>query len=78
LKLRFTYCQECKNWIQALKDLEHIYPRFNESVESVEMVAGSNGVYDVHSDGRLIFSKDQENRFPEEAEVARRLAETAG
>jgi hypothetical protein len=30
MNLRFTYCQECKNWVQALKDLEHIYPRLNQ------------------------------------------------
>jgi selenoprotein W-related protein len=73
MNLRFTYCQECKNWVQALKDLEHIYPRLNQQIDSIEMVAGSNGVYDVHRDGELVFSKDAENRFPEEGEVARRL-----
>lgn len=77
MNIRFTYCQECKNWIQALKDLEHIYPELNEQIDSVEMVPGSGGVYDVHRDGELVFSKNQENRFPEDGEVARRLAGAA-
>jgi len=33
------------------------------------MVSGSNGIYDVVVDDRIIFSKHKENRFPENAEI---------
>ncbi|MBA3011419.1 MAG: Rdx family protein [Proteobacteria bacterium] len=38
-----------------------------------ELIAGSNGVYDIMADGRLVFSKHQENRFPENDEIIRLL-----
>jgi len=35
----------------------------------IELIAGSNGVYDVSLDGRMIFSKFEKGRFPETAEI---------
>ena len=41
------------------------------------MIKGKNGIFDVHMDGELIFSKHQTFRFPEpgevEGEIRRRL-----
>ena len=33
------------------------------------LVEGSGGVFDVHLDKRLIFSKDETGRFPENDEI---------
>jgi selenoprotein W-related protein len=34
-----------------------------------EIVPGSRGVFDVVADGKLIFSKHEEGRFPSESEI---------
>lgn len=34
-----------------------------------ELVEGSNGVFDVVADGKLIFSKHRTGRFPEPEEI---------
>ena len=34
-----------------------------------ELIEGWNGVFDVVADGKLIFSKHQEERFPEHEEI---------
>ena len=36
-----------------------------------ELVEGSSGIFDVHVDGRLFFSKHKEQRFPEAGEVVK-------
>ena len=41
-------------------------------VES-QLVKGDEGVFDVVADGRLVFSKHREGRFPEEQEVLEAL-----
>lgn len=41
-------------------------------VES-QLVKGDDGVFDVVADGRLVFSKHREGRFPEEQEVLEAL-----
>ena len=34
-----------------------------------ELVAGHNGIFDVHVDGDLVFSRHSEARFPEHQEI---------
>jgi selT/selW/selH-like putative selenoprotein len=35
----------------------------------IELVAGSNGIFDITVDGRIIFSKFEQGRFPQADEV---------
>jgi selT/selW/selH-like putative selenoprotein len=35
----------------------------------VELIGGSNGIYDVTLDRRMIFSKSEKGRFPETEEI---------
>jgi selenoprotein W-related protein len=37
--------------------------------EEVELVKGVAGVFEITIDGRLVFSKKQLGRFPEDAEI---------
>ena len=34
-----------------------------------ELIEGTNGIFDVVADGRMIFSKQAEQRFPESDEI---------
>ena len=34
-----------------------------------ELIEGGNGIFDVVADGKMIFSKYEQSRFPEPAEV---------
>jgi len=36
----------------------------------VELIPGSNGVFEITVDGKLIFSKAKSGRFPEDGEIA--------
>jgi selT/selW/selH-like putative selenoprotein len=40
-----------------------------ETEHEAEIEEGAKGQYDVLADGELIFSKQQEGRFPEQAEI---------
>ena len=39
------------------------------------LISGSGGIFDVHADGKLIFSKKVAGRFPEDEEITARLAQ---
>jgi len=41
----------------------------------IELIAGSNGIYDVIMDGRKIFSKYEKGRFPQTEEIIRLIRE---
>lgn len=38
---------------------------------ATELVEGDRGQFDVEVDGRLVFSKGEEHRFPEDDEIIR-------
>jgi predicted Rdx family selenoprotein len=38
------------------------------------LIKGDNGIFDVHVDGDLIFSKDDAGRFPGDEEILDQLA----
>ena len=38
-----------------------------------ELIEGGNGIFDVVADGKMIFSKYKEGRFPSDEEVIDRL-----
>ena len=40
----------------------------------VEVTAGDRGIFDVHADGVLVYSKHAEGRFPTEEEILQKLA----
>ena len=37
----------------------------------IELIAGSNGIFEVMVDGRMIFSKSEQGRFPQGDEIIR-------
>ena len=42
-----------------------------------ELVRGENGIFDVIADGKRIFSKDEQGRFPTEPEILSALRQRA-
>jgi selT/selW/selH-like putative selenoprotein len=38
-----------------------------------ELIEGANGIFDVHKDGELVYSKQETGRFPEPEEVVELL-----
>jgi len=35
----------------------------------IELIAGANGIFDINVDGRMIFSKSEQGRFPQSEEI---------
>lgn len=44
-------------------------------VESLEIVPGANGIFDVHVDGELVFTKSMLGRYPDPDDVVPLLRE---
>ena len=44
-----------------------------ETGAEAELIRGGSGIFDVHQDDKLIFSKHEAGRFPEEDEILSQL-----
>lgn len=49
---------------------EKVLKKKKQEISSLELVPGEGGVFEVEVDGKLVFSKIKEGRFPEWNEVA--------
>lgn len=54
--------------VRILEELEH-------DIESLEVVTGSGGIFDVHVDGELVFTKSMLGRYPQPEDVLPLLRE---
>ncbi len=64
-EVSITYCVPCRYQHKALEDADAILKEFGERLSGLRLVPGDNGVYDVAVDGKLIFSLDKAEHFPE-------------
>jgi selenoprotein W-related protein len=52
-----------------------ILDEWEADVTAIEVVPGANGIFDVHVDGDLVFTKSMLGRYPEPDEVVPLLRE---
>lgn len=57
--------------MRILEELEH-------EIGSIEVVTGSGGIFDVHLDGELVFTKSMLGHYPEPDDVMPLLRERLG
>jgi selenoprotein W-related protein len=46
-----------------------VLEEFEASIETVEIVTGAGGIFDVHLDGELVFEKSMLGRYPDPDDV---------
>ncbi|MBI2579035.1 MAG: SelT/SelW/SelH family protein [Candidatus Aenigmarchaeota archaeon] len=64
-KVKIVYCVPCGHIARA----EAMKKEMEKSGASVELVGGDKGTYDVYVDGKIVFSRHKEGRFPETEEI---------
>ena len=55
-----------------------ILEEWEGSVSTLEVVTGSGGIFDVHVDGELVFTKSMLGRYPDPGEVMPLLRSALG
>ena len=49
--------------------MARLLEQHEEDLATIEVVTGANGIFDVHVDGELVFTKSMLGRYPEPDEV---------
>ena len=65
MKATITYCVM---W-NYLPDAERVSDELKSKGIKVDLIKGSNGVFDVEIDGKLIYTKRNTGRFPSRGEL---------
>lgn len=68
-RIEISYCTQCRWLLRAGWVAQELLSTFSEELGEVALVPGRGGVFDVRLDGQLLFSRAEQQRFPEAAEL---------
>jgi selenoprotein W-related protein len=72
-RLEIEYCTQCRWLMRAGWTAQELLTTFLDELKEVALVPGKGGIFEVRLDGETIWSRKEERRFPEMAELKQRL-----
>jgi selenoprotein W-related protein len=72
-RVRITYCPKCRWLLRAGWMAQELLITFEHDLGEVALRPGGTGIFDVHLDETLIWSRATEGRFPELKELKQRI-----
>lgn len=72
--VEIRYCTGCRWLLRAAWLAQELLGTFEQELAQVNLIPdASGGVFDVHIDGELVWSREQQQRFPEPKEIKQRV-----
>jgi selenoprotein W-related protein len=72
-RLEIEYCTQCRWLLRAAWTAQELLTTFVDELAEVALVPGKGGIFEVRLDGETLWSRKDERRFPEMAEIKQRL-----
>ena len=72
-RLEIEYCTQCRWLLRAGWTAQELLTTFVDELAEVSLVPGKGGIFEVRLDGETIWSRVQERRFPDMAELKQRV-----
>ena len=67
-RLEIEYCTQCRWLLRAAWMAQELLTTFEKELGEVALIPGAGGIFEVRLEGKLIFSREQQRRFPESKE----------
>lgn len=67
--LEIEYCTQCRWLLRAAWLAQELLTTFESDIGRVSLVPGSGGIFEVRLNDETLFSRKQEQRFPEAKEI---------
>jgi len=68
-RVEITYCSQCRFILRASWMAQELLMTFDTDLGEVALVPAGGGIFEVRLDGELIWSKQQQGRYPEAKEL---------
>lgn len=72
-RVEIQYCTQCRWLLRAAWMAQELLTTFENELGELALVPGTGGIFEVRVDGEVIFSRNQEGRFPESKELKQRV-----
>jgi selenoprotein W-related protein len=70
-RVEIVYCTQCRWLLRAAWMAQELLTTFEQEIGELVLKPGSGGIFEVRANGQLIWSRKDEGRFPEIAELKR-------
>jgi selenoprotein W-related protein len=67
--IEITYCTQCRWLLRAAWLAQELLITFEQDLAGVTLKPGSNGIFEIRLNQKLLFSRKDAGRFPEAKEV---------
>jgi selenoprotein W-related protein len=67
--IEITYCTQCRWLLRAAWLAQELLTTFEQDLAGVTLKPGSNGIFEISLNQKLLFSRKEAGRFPEAKEV---------
>lgn len=71
--VEIEYCTQCRWLLRAAWLAQELLTTFESDIGRVSLVPGSGGIFEVRLNNEIIFSRKEEQRFPEAKELKQRI-----
>jgi selenoprotein W-related protein len=68
-RLEIEYCTQCRWLMRAAWMAQELLTTFEAELDGVTLVPGTGGVFEVRADGAVIWSRKEQDRFPDIKEL---------
>ena len=68
-RLEIEYCTQCRWLLRAAWMAQELLTTFEKELGEVALIPGTGGIFEVRLEGKSIFSREQQRRFPESKEL---------
>lgn len=72
-RVEIVYCTRCGWLARAAWVAQELLTTFRDELGEVALIPGAGGTFDVRVDGRTVWSREEEGRFPQPKELKRRV-----
>lgn len=72
-RVEIQYCTQCQWLLRAAWMAQELLSTFQNEIAELALKPGTGGIFEVHANGVLVWSRKTEGRFPDIAELKQRV-----
>lgn len=68
-RIEIVYCTQCRWLLRTAWMAQELLSTFDQEITELTLKPGTGGIFEVHANGKLVWSRKAQGRFPEIAEL---------
>ena len=75
-KIEIKYCKKCRWLLRSSWMAQEILSTFDQEVDELSLQPGTDGIFEILANGKLIWSRKEDGGFPDVVELKKRVRDS--